>query len=231
MGIITGDNIDKLLQSPLFIDIQSDNLRDILHCVGANKHYYCKGEWVLRKGTIVDKIGIVVKGCIYLMKEDFWGNRAIIETINPGYLFAESYSTVYPNNIEIDFVSAKESEVIFINTSKILNVCTSKCQFHQILMRNLFNMLANKNKQLIKKMNYLSNRNIQLKILSFLSDMAHIYDSNKFTIDFNRQELADYLYVDRSALSSELSKLHKKGMINYKKNYFELLKGNINDGD
>lgn len=229
MSIITGDNINVLLSSPLFNGIESNNLRDVLHCVGAEKHHYKKWEWVLRRGTIVDKIGIVVKGCIYLMKEDFWGNRAIIEIINPGYLFAESYSTVFPDNIEIDFVSAKDSDVIFINTSKVLNICTSQCQFHQIIVRNLFDMLTRKNRQLIKKMNHLSNKNIQQKILSFLSDMAYINNSHKFTIDFNRQELADYLYVDRSALSSELSKLHVKGLINYKKNYFELLKQDIDN--
>ena len=114
---------------------------------------------------------------------------------------------------------------MFLNGKKLLNTCDNGCRFHHTLIRNLLGIVAQNNMYLNQKIKYTSRKTTREKLMAYLTDQAKMKGSNDFTIPFNRQELADYLGVDRSALSNELSKMQREGLLQVEKNRFRLLAG------
>ena len=214
--------IEILKQTQLFAGIKDNELSAMLDCLQATIKTYKKGEYIFREGDYIDKITILVQGKLIIQKDDFWGNRSIVSAIRIGEMFGEAYATPDSGAILNDVIAEECSTVISFNIYKLLTVCPSSCRFHSIVIQNLFFAISEKNRKLVQKIGYMSNRSTRAKLLSYLSDEAKKQRSNNFTIPFNRQQLADFLSVDRSAMSKELCKMRDEGLILFDKNRFRL---------
>lgn len=215
--------LEILLQSKLFTKIRGTELDEMLACLAPVKKNLAKGAYIYRDGEQISSMGMVLMGSVHILKEDYWGNRTILAEIQAGQLFGEAYACLEDAKISVSAVAARDSSVLFFDIKRILTPCASGCPFHARLIQNLIAELAEKNIRLTGKIEHISQRRLRDKILSYLSDFSKKQGSSDFTIPFSRQELADYLSVDRSALSNELSKLRNEGVLEFKRNRFRLL--------
>ncbi len=216
--------IDMLLaECPLFDGISPTELNSMLYCLSGRKKTYEKDEYIFLEGDEINYVGIVLSGQIWMIKDDYWGNRAIIARLTRGELFGESFASSSKGVIMESVIAAERSKVLFIDYKKIVTPCASACGYHSILIRNMLKLIANKSILLTEKMDFITKRTTREKLTAYLSAVAKEQGSNKITIPFDRQGLADFLSVDRSALSRELSRMRDEGIINYKKNKFTLL--------
>lgn len=219
-------NAMAIKKCPLFAGIEDDQLESLLYCLTASKRVYTKDEFIFRADNKAVSVGIVISGGVRVIQEDFWGNRAILAHIGPGGLFGEAFSCAGTDRLPVSVVASEKSEVMMVDYRKIVTACTSACVFHTRLVMNMLRILAEKNIMLTRKIEHLSLRTIRERLLSFLSVQAVQAKSDVVEIPFNRQELADYLCVDRSALSRELGLMQNEGILRYDKNRFELLRQN-----
>ena len=215
--------IDVLKRTGLFAGISQDEILIMLNCLGAQIKKYKKGEYVLRAGEFVNKITLLLEGKLLIQKEDYWGNRSIINAVEPGEMFGEAYSAPNSGALSNDVVAIEESAVLSFDLNKLLCTCPSSCRFHSLTIQNLFFTLCEKNRNLVKKIGITSKRTTREKLTAYLSEEAKRQNKQSFEIPFNRQQLADYLCVDRSAMSNELSKMRDDGLIEFDKNKFILL--------
>lgn len=215
-------DLSVLKRSKLFSGIGEEEIRSMLTCLSAEKRKYKKGEYVLRFGDPVSAVGIVISGSVDVIKEDYWGNRNLVAAILPGQSFAESYACAGDVPLGVSVQASQASEVLLMNLQGILTTCSSACAFHTRLIRNLVSLLASKNLMMNEKLTFLTQRSTREKLLAYLSAESMRLHAPDFSIPFNRQQLADYLSVDRSAMSNELSKMQKEGILEYHKNHFLL---------
>jgi CRP-like cAMP-binding protein len=214
--------LDILKTVKLFQGIEESNLKPILSCLTAHKIHYDNGEIVFLSGESIRKFGIVLSGQVNVVQDDYYGNRSIIARIDVGNLFGESFACAEINTIPFSVITTTESEILFIDCQKLSFPCVKSCSFHGRLIQNMLNILSMKNISLTQKIEYTSKRTTREKLMAYLSAEAKKVGSSQFKIPFNRQELADYLSVDRSAMSAELSKLRNDGVLSFHKNQFEL---------
>lgn len=217
-------NIDYsfLCQTVLFKGMNEFELKNLLPCLSAKIQAYKKNEVIYHSGDKVTSLGIVLCGSVSLENNDIWGNTSIIDSLQKGQVFAETYATVPNMPILINVVSLEPSVILFISVDRILNPCKKVCSHHQKLIRNMLMVSAQKNLNLSQKIFHCSPKSIRGKLLSYLSYQAISTKSYQFEIPFNRQQLADYLGVDRSAMSNELSKMQKEGILTFHKNSFHV---------
>ncbi len=216
-----------LMSSPLFDEIGENELSSLLNCLAAKTVKYEKNDIILSSPEKLRSIRFVLTGSVYVVQDDFWGNRTIIAYIPAGNTFAEAFTCCEDEYLPLSAVAAEECEIMLIDYSRIIKNCPSSCSFHNTLIKNMIKIVASKNIMLTRKMEHLTKRTTREKILSFLSFRAAEAENTKFSIPFDRQGLADYLAVDRSALSRELSALQNEGIIKYRKNAFEIM--SLND--
>ncbi|MBE6880241.1 MAG: Crp/Fnr family transcriptional regulator [Ruminococcaceae bacterium] len=215
--------IPILKMTQLFSGIGEEEITAMLSCLQAKLQTYKKGEYVLHQGEHIDNIMILVSGKLHIQYDDYWGNRSILNMISIGEMFGEAYSAPQSDAIMNDVLAVEDSAVIFFDVKRIITVCSSACRFHSLVVQNLFYATSEKNRKLMKKLSFMSKRTTREKLISYLSEEAKRQNSNSFSIPFNRQQLADYLSVDRSAMSNELCKMRDEGMIEFQKNWFTLL--------
>lgn len=215
--------IKILKQTTLFAGVGENEIAAMLDCLKPQVHHYKKGEYVLRQGEYICNISILVSGNLHIQRDDYWGNRSIINNIHIGELFGEAY--VAPNSGALlnDVIAAEDSTVIFFDAKKILCVCSTACKFHSQVVQNLFFAISEKNRSLVQKLGHMSKRTTRDKLMSYLSDEAKRQNCGTFEIPFNRQQLADFLSVDRSAMSNELCKMRDDGLLVFERNRFTLL--------
>ncbi|MDR1820820.1 MAG: Crp/Fnr family transcriptional regulator, partial [Oscillospiraceae bacterium] len=182
------------------------------------------GAYIFSEGDRAGRIGVLLSGAARIITEDFWGARTILAAAEPGELFCESYVCARVGRIAVSVEAASAAEVLLLDYKKLITVCGSACAFHSRAIENMLYVIAQKNVALTEKMQHITRRTTRGKVLSYLSAQAKGAGSAEFTIPFNRQELADFLAADRSALSAELSRLQKEGLIEYRKNQFKILR-------
>lgn len=215
--------IEILKRTQLFSGVSDTEISAMLHCLQARMINIKKGEYVYREGEHLDNISVLVKGKLLVQHNDFWGNRNIINILHVGEMFGEAYVAPESGALTNDVVAEEDSTVIFFNVRKILTVCSTACRFHSMVIQNLFFAISEKNRKLVQKIGHMSKRSTRTKLLSYLSDEAKKNNSSHFTIPFTRQQLADFLCVDRSAMSNELCKMRDEGLLEFEKNQFTLL--------
>ena len=215
--------ISILQRSQLFAGVGEANIEAMLDCLSANLRDYKKGEYVLREGERVDNVMLLASGSLNIQKDDFWGNRSIINHISAGEMFGEAYIAPESGPLLNDVIALEDSDVMFFDFRKILTVCSSACRFHTNVVQNLFFAISEKNRQLVQKLGHMSKRTTRDKLISYLSEQAKRSGSSTFSIPFNRQQLADFLCVDRSAMSNELCKMRDDGLLTFKRNKFSLI--------
>lgn len=215
--------IPVLKRTQLFAGVSEDEIAAMLNCLQAKLCAYQKGEYIFRQGEHLSNITLLVEGKLHIQTDDYWGHHSIIQLIGAGELFGEAYAFPGSGALLNDVVAIEDSKVIFFDVNQILTVCPSACQFHSMVVKNLFFEISEKNRKLVQKLGHISNRSTREKLMSYLSEEAKKQNSSSFSIPFNRQQLADFLSVDRSAMSNELGKMRDAGLIKFEKNKFMLL--------
>lgn len=213
-----------LRQCPLFQGVADDNLRVMLDCLGARAVPFRKRETIMAEGQPARYIGIILTGSAQIIQVDYFGNRSIIADIRPSELFGESFACADVKSIPVDVVAAEDSEVLLIDCLRITHSCSSACEFHQQLIYNLLKIVATKNLAFHQKTEITSRRTTQEKLMAYLLLQAKKNNSTFFEIPYNRQELADYLGVERSGLSVSISRLCRQGVIKADKKKFRILR-------
>ncbi len=215
--------IPILKNTQLFSGASDEDIEAMLGCLQAKLCTYEKGEYVLREGERVERLMMLVKGELHIQRDDYWGNRSIISMVGVGEMFGEAYAAPESGPLMNDVLAVEDSAVIFLDIGKLLTVCPNGCKFHAMAVKNLFFAISEKNRKLVRKLGYMSRRTTREKLIAYLSEEAKRQNSGAFSIPFNRQQLADFLSVDRSAMSNELCKLRDEGLIEFEKNRFRLL--------
>lgn len=211
-----------LQSSKLFSDISKKELTAILSCLEAKKVDFPKEAFVLRAGESIKSVGLVLSGSVMIIQEDIWGNRNILSKAEPGQTFAAAFACAPNSRLNVSVISETTVTVMFFNVKRILNVCPSACAHHSQLIRNLLSELAEKNLRFGEKLTHIGQRSTRAKIMSYLSAEAQRLGKYEFDIPFSRQQLADYLAVERSGLSSELGKMRGEGLLDFHKSHFIL---------
>lgn len=211
----------------LFNQINENQLDSLLRCLQAKVKTYSKGEYILTEDDKVKSVGIILKGSAEIIKDDVFGRRSIISVLRPKDLFGEALACLSkPQGLTgnmINVYCSMDAEVMFIDYEKIVHTCSSSCSFHSKLIQNMLGILAQKNVLLNKKLEYLMIKGLRDRISAYLIDMCAVSGKKEFDITINRQQLADYLSVDRSALSRELGRMKNEGLIDYKGSYFKVI--------
>ena len=212
----------RISASPLFQGISTEDIQGMMKCLSAVRRTYRKGEMIFCAGEDAKMMGMVAAGSVEIVHDDFWGNRQIMGTAHVGELFGESYACMPESVFLVSARAAEDCEILFMEVGRILTTCSPACEFHSRLIHNLLYVLASKNLRLTQKIEHMGQRSIREKVMAYLSFQAEMSHKETFEIPFNRQQLADYLAVDRSALSAELSRMQKEGLIQYEKNRFTI---------
>lgn len=212
-----------LSKTILFQGASPEEVRTMLHCLGAETRSYQRGNIVYHMGDVVNSMGILLSGSVSIENDDVWGNKSILDKIGPGQVFAETYACVPNEPLMISIVATEPTEILFLDMSRVLNICSNACDFHNKLIRNLLSVSLQKNLSLSRRIFHTSSKSIRGRLLSYLSFQATQQGSCDFQIPFSRQQLADYLSVDRSALSNELGKMQKEGLLRVDRNHFTLI--------
>lgn len=215
--------LNLLKKCPLFLDVTEESIIPMLECLEAKMDIFNKNFTILSEGTPAKYIGIVLSGSVRITRTDYYGNRSILGNICEGELFSEAFACIQMTSMPVSVIANEKSEIIFIDCSHILHTCQKDCPHHQQLVYNLMKVLASKTVMFQQKIEIISKRTTREKLLTYLTICAKKNNKNSFKIPFNRQELADYLEVDRSGLSAEISKLRKENILECNRNYFKLL--------
>ena len=222
------DFMEKYLETLAAVDffrgIEQRDLPTVLKKLNVSTKEYDKDDYIRHIKDPADFFGIVLDGSVQIIKDDYYGNRNITALLEKGAIFAEAFALAAAPFLPVDILSCENSVILFIPRDSILNTCGHHCQFHDILISNLLRIVAQKNIQLTQKLQYISHKTTREKLMAYLDEQARLHQSPKFTIPYNRQGLADYLGVERSAMSAEISKLAKEGYIETRRSYFKLLR-------
>lgn len=208
--------------APLFSGITEGELNAVLHCLDAKTVHFQKDEYILRSGDTVESLGLIVSGNALITQEDFWGNCNILSSVEQGQCFGETFACASGSILNVNVVAQSQAVVLFLDVRRILTMCPSSCAHHSRIIRNLLSDLANKNLHFNEKVTHLGQRTTRAKLLSYLSAEAQRHNNAAFDIPYSRQQLADYLSVERSGLSLALSKLRNEGLVEFHKNHFLL---------
>ena len=209
-----------LSQCPLFNGIEQSDLNSMIACLNGKTTNIPKGNPVFLEGTPARYVGVVLSGTVQVIREDYYGNRSIITALQPGELFAEAFSFAGLETMPVSVIAMSDSEVLLLDCRRVLTSCSNACHFHSILLKNLIQGMAKKNLALSQKIRYMSQKSTKEKLMAYLLDQAKQHKSTEFVIPYDRQELADYLGVERSAMSAEIGKLKKSGQIDTKGAWF-----------
>lgn len=211
-----------LSQAPLFQGISEEEIAALLACLGAQQRRFKKGAVIFAEGTATESIGLVLSGMAIVSSGDLWGNVSILGHVPPGSVFAEAYACIPGQPLLITVTAAEDTELLLLRAGRILSPCAQQCPFHARLGRNLLSICAHKSLQLSQKILHTSPKSIRGRLMSYFSQCARQCAGSAFSIPYNRQQLADYLNVERSALCAELSRMRRDGLIEYRKNFIRL---------
>lgn len=214
---------NALRKCPLFFGIEDNDLSALLGCLNAKTESFDKKYTIITEGNPADFIGIMLSGSAQIFKVDYNGNRSIVQNIEKSEMFCEAFACAEVSSIPVTVIAKEPCQVMFINCRRLMHSCTNACGFHQQLIFNLMKNLAAKNIQFHQKIEITSQRSTRDKLMTYLSMQAKKHGSNSFEIPFSRQELADYLEVERSGLSAEISKLRRERILESDKRSFTLL--------
>ena len=214
--------LEGLRKCALFDSIDDDQLMAMLGCLGGRVKQYEKNEVIIPEGMPAKYIGIVLSGRAQIERTDYYGNRSIVTNIQPSQIFGESFCCAEVEAMPVDVVAVEESRILLVDCRRITQSCSNACQFHSQMIFNLMKVVATKNLIFHQKIEVTSKRTTREKLMAYLLLQAKLKGSSSFTIPYDRQELADYLEVDRSGLSAEIGKMCRGGVIQCKKNWFAL---------
>ena len=216
------DFLSVIRSSLLFSGISEGELTAMLSCLKAERRDFPKDAFVLRAGDTAESIGLVLSGSVLIIQEDVWGNRNILSKMGTGQTFAAAFACAPGSVLNMSVIAETPVAAMFLNVKRILNVCPSACAHHSRMIRNLLGELAEKSLRFSEKLTHMGQRSTRAKLMSYFSAEAQRLGKYEFDIPFSRQQLADYLAVERSGLSLELGKMRREGLIDFHKSHFIL---------
>ena len=212
-----------LQKSPLFDGVAETDILPLLDCLGGTLRTYTKGSAVFCEGDRPTHLGIVLSGEVRITRTDYYGNRSIVAAVKAPHVFGETFACAEVESLPVDVIAAENSEILMIDIHRVMGTCCNACAFHNRIIYNLMRQTAAKNLMFHRKLEILSRRTTRDKLMIYLLLEAKAQGSHTVVIPYDRQELADYLAVDRSGLSAEIGKLRREGMLTAEKNRFTLL--------
>lgn len=216
------DFLPVIRSSSLFSGISEAELTSMLSCLETREERFPKDTFLLRTGDTAESIGLVLSGSVLVVQEDIWGNRNILSKAGPGQTFAAAYACAPGSLLNVSVLAETPVTAMFLNVKRVLNVCPSACEHHSRIIRNLLGELAEKNLRFGEKLTHMGQRTTRAKLMSYFSAEAQRLGTYEFDIPFSRQQLADYLAVERSGLSLELGKMRSEGLLDFHKSHFIL---------
>lgn len=215
-----------LANNPLFDGVEKEDIGKILNCLGSAKRSYKKGDFIFLAGQSVPEVSILISGRAQVVKESIFGDAMLIGHLGPGDIFAETYACMGADTIPISVIAFTNCEVLMMDLKRVVQTCSNSCVFHQRMIFNLMKVLASNSAALNKKMSYLTYKTIRGRLAAYFFDCAEqamtqngcprdLPKTIEFELPFSRTELADYLCVDRSAMSRELSNMRKEGILDF----------------
>ena len=216
------DQVAFLAQLPLLAGTAPADIDAMLGCLGARERRYRMGERIHRMGDAIKTVGLVLEGSVRIESVDVWGNVSVVGVRGPGGMFGEAYAAVPDEPLMVDVIAASDCTVLFLNLGKVLTMCPHACSHHAQISRNMTAAIARQSLALSRRIFHVAPKTIRGKVLAYLSDEAERANSREFDIPLNRQQLADYLGVDRSALSAELSRMAEAGLLETRRSHFVL---------
>ena len=217
------NDILSKVDSPLFDGIRPEDRKLMLGCIGYHIGTFRKGDIVAFESENIRHLGIVLCGAVDMVKEDLWGNRTMLVRTRRGEVFGETFACGSDSLSTVTFLVSEDAQILFLPFDRVMPSCSMACQFHHRLVMNTVRIIANKNRDLMRKVEVVSKRSIREKLLAYLSIQAQALGSRYFEIPLGRVELAEYLCVDRSALTRELAKMKEEGLIDFDRNCFRML--------
>jgi CRP/FNR family cyclic AMP-dependent transcriptional regulator len=223
-GAVFMDQFLPVLRNcPFFSGLEDNEILSVLNCVNAALISKQQGSYIFRTGDSTEVMGLVLTGSALIIQEDLWGHRNILSKCQPGDFFGEPFAARPGSVLNISVVADEDSKILLLNMRRLLVTCPTACDHHQKLIRNLVSVMANKILVFTEKITHVSKRTTREKLLSYLSSESIKHSSLSFDIPFDRQQLADYLCVERAAMSVEISKLQKEGLLKTNRNHFEVM--------
>lgn len=216
------DYLSVIRPTQIFSGISENEIIAMLSCLEARKESFAKDIFLLHVGDTIEEIGVVLSGSVLIIQEDIWGNRNILDKVGPGQIFAAAYACAPGAVLKVSVYAESPVIAMFLNVKRILSMCPSACAYHSRMIRNLLGILAEKNLASGQKIIHVGQRTTRSKIMSYLSTEAQRLGKYEFDIPFSRQQLADYLAVERSGLSLELGKMRKEGILDFNRSHFIL---------
>ena len=214
---------DILSQCPLFSGISRQEMGLLLNCLDGRITRVTKGNPVFLEGEPARFVGVVLFGTVQIVRDDYYGNRSVLTVVSPGGLFAEAFACAGVETLPVSVIALQSCSVLLLDCKRVLTGCSNACPFHSRLVRNLLQGMARKNLMLTSKIRCMSQKTTQEKLMEFLLEQAKQQAKAEFVIPYDRQALADYLGVERSAMSAEISKLKKAGRIDCSGSRFRVL--------
>lgn len=215
--------IEELTAFPLFAGIETEHLPAMLQCLGYRVERYQKGTFLALEGQAIQQVGVILKGRVDMVKEDYWGNKTILMRMQRPDVFGETFSCGSNMTATVSFYASEDTTALRLPFQRVLRTCSKACAFHQQLIENMVQLMADKNQALMKKVEVVTKKTLREKILAYLSQQAQLQGGAYFEIPLGRIELADYLCADRSALTRELTAMKNEGILDYDRNVFRLL--------
>lgn len=216
-------NLIREVNSPLFSGIRPEDMDAMLGCIGYHIGTYRKGEAIAFEAENIRHVGIILSGRVDMVKEDFWGNKTMLMRMGKDELFGETFACGSDTVSVVTFLVSEDAKILFLPFNQVMHSCTMACVFHHRLIENMVRIIADKNRELMRKVEVISKKTLREKILAYLSLQAQTQDSPYVQLPLGRVELAEYLCADRSALTRELAKMREEGLIDYDKNCFRIL--------
>ena len=209
--------------TPLFDSVNNSEINDLLDCMNAHIEEYNKGKYIFFAGDEPSGIGIILQGNASILKEDIFGNRTIVGKLDSGDIFGEVFACALVDELPVSVEADTHIKVLLMDYKKIITTCSSNCKFHNTLIKNMLKILAKKNMYLNNKNDILASKTIRDKLMKFFKTIAKEKNNLSFDIPYDRQELADFLGINRSAMTRELIKMKDDELIDFTKNHFRLI--------
>ncbi len=225
-------DINTVRNVPLFRSMSEEEIRDACGMLSASHKRYDKGSTILHAGSTTDRMGIVLEGSVTVENNDVWGNRTILSHIGKEQFFAETYGLFAEEPLLVDVVANEDARILFIRIGTLLSLIAEQSfrtenigqpSWIMKFVANLLMISAQKNLMLSGRSLHTSPKTIRGRVMSYLNSVSIQNGSDSFSIPFDRQQMADYLNLDRTALSKELGRMQRDGLITFNKNHFTLL--------
>ena len=213
-----------LSRCPLFSGISRQELSEMLRCLEGRILPVSKGSPVFLEGDPAKYVGVVLSGSVQVIRDDFYGNRSVLTAVPPGGLFGEAFACAGLETLPVSVMAAQNSTVLLLDCKKVLSSCSGACAFHSRLIQNLLRGISQKNLILTRKIRCMSRKTTREKLMEYLLEQAKQQGSAEFVIPYDRQSLADYLGVERSAMSAEIGKLKREGILDCRGSFFRIEK-------